>query len=98
MEAIWSGDLYSPDFLDIHAHDNGNANTRSSISRFGGHDANDTALDGKTFFTGSVTFTVKKIEVLGVAGETAVPLPARRYRSFKKSEPLRERDTCRISA
>jgi hypothetical protein len=53
-------------FGDIFVYNNCTAHPRNCASRFGERYANDTGLDGKTFFTGSEGFTVKEIEVFGI--------------------------------
>jgi hypothetical protein len=52
---------------DLLISDNCHANAKSSTCAFGDSYANDTGLDGKTFFTGSPYFTVKEIEVFEIA-------------------------------
>jgi hypothetical protein len=47
---------YGPHFYDIRVSDNCNANTDSYASVFGSSYANDTGLDGETFFTGAENF------------------------------------------
>jgi hypothetical protein len=64
-EAIVCDPSRGPDFCDIGVSDNCNANTNSDTS-LGGTYANDTGLDGPTFFTGLHWFTVKEIEVFEI--------------------------------
>jgi phosphopantetheinyl transferase (holo-ACP synthase) len=52
-------------FNGIHVAHNGNRNTRSFTS-LGYSYINDIGLDGETFFTGSVHFKVKEIEVFEI--------------------------------
>jgi hypothetical protein len=59
-EAIRCRSEYGPIFNDIDVSD------YSHTKSFGGVYANDTGLDGKTFFTGSQNFEVKKIEVFEI--------------------------------
>jgi hypothetical protein len=48
---------------DIRVSDNCNANTNSATFDFGSIYTNDTGQNGTTFFTGSLNFRVKEIEV-----------------------------------
>jgi hypothetical protein len=61
--AIWCISDYGPGFWDIGVHNNCNANTDSFTRFFGDSYTNDTGLHGETFFTGSMRFQVKEIEV-----------------------------------
>jgi hypothetical protein len=65
-QAIFCASSLSPTCSDIRIYDNCNANTDSWASHFGESYANDTGLDGRTFFTGSDNFTVKEIEVFEI--------------------------------
>jgi hypothetical protein len=65
-EAIICGSKSGPCFSDIGVSDNCNANTHSSISSFGNTYTNDTGLAGNMFFTGSLRFNVKEIEVFEI--------------------------------
>jgi hypothetical protein len=65
-EAILCRSSWGPHFSDIAVSDNSNANTFSHTSNFGICYTNDTGLDGKRFFTGSIEFKVKEIEVFEV--------------------------------
>jgi hypothetical protein len=67
-EAIWCHSDFGPRFWDIVVWDNCNANTNSFSGWFGTCYTNDTGLDGKTFFTGSLYFQVKEIEVFEITG------------------------------
>jgi hypothetical protein len=63
-KAIWCDLDRGPCFgNDFFVYDNCNANATSATRYFGDEYANDTGLDGTTFFTGSPSFTVKEIEV-----------------------------------
>jgi hypothetical protein len=69
-EAIRCDSSRGPNFQDIGVYDNCNANTHSyAYFDDDGVDtyANDTGLNGLTFFTGSKWFTVKEIEVFEIA-------------------------------
>jgi hypothetical protein len=55
-----------PHFHDIAVSDSCNAKTSSYTYNFGLSYANDTGLNGRTFFTGSERFTVKEIEVFEI--------------------------------
>jgi hypothetical protein len=55
-----------PSFVDICVADKCNENMNSYTSNFGNGYANDTGLDGKSFFTGSRDFQVKEIEVFEI--------------------------------
>jgi hypothetical protein len=57
---------WGPQFCDIDVLHDCNANTVSFISDFGHSYANNTGLDGTTFFPGSLSFKVKEIEVFGI--------------------------------
>jgi hypothetical protein len=65
-EAIYCWSLLGPDFRDIGVSGNCNANTNSYTYHFGRSYANDTGLDGNTFFTGATYFKVKEIEVFEI--------------------------------
>jgi hypothetical protein len=65
-EAILCRSDYGPRFGDIVVSDNCNANTDSGTSRFGDRYTNETGLDHQTFFTGSLFFKVKEIEVFEI--------------------------------
>jgi hypothetical protein len=58
--------MAGPTFWDIGIADNCNENSDSFTSSFGSAYTNGTGLEGRTFFTGSPTFTVKEIEVFEV--------------------------------
>jgi hypothetical protein len=58
--------IYGPHFHDIFLFNDCNASTANRTSGFGTCYANDTGLDGKTFFTGSEDFQVKEIEVFEI--------------------------------
>jgi hypothetical protein len=64
--AIFCGSGWGPRFGDIHVHDNANANRDNYTKYFGTRYANDTGLDGKTFFTGSEHYQVKEIEMFEI--------------------------------
>jgi hypothetical protein len=65
-EAIYCYSDFGPSFGgDIAVFDNCN-NTGSSIYLFGNSYTNDTGLDGSTFFTGSLNFQVKEVEVFEI--------------------------------
>jgi hypothetical protein len=57
---------WCPHFYDISVLSDCNANTKSITYLFGHSYANDTDLDGRTFFTGSEHFKVKEIEVFEI--------------------------------
>jgi hypothetical protein len=63
-EANFCASLWGPCFArgDIRV----SPNTTSHTSHFGNSYANDTGLDGKTFFTRSGSFSVKEIEVFEI--------------------------------
>jgi hypothetical protein len=63
--AIWCDSSRGLNLHDIYVGDNCNANT-SSATRLGGGYANDTGLNGDSFFTGSLEFPVKEIEVFEI--------------------------------
>jgi hypothetical protein len=65
-EAIRCDASWGPHFYDIGVSDLCNATTKSFTSDFGLSYANDTGLEGETFFTGSQSFTVKEIEVFEI--------------------------------
>jgi hypothetical protein len=65
-EAIACASSWGPHFYDIGVSEDCNANTDSITFNFGDSYANDTGLDGKTFFTGSWHFKVKEIEVFEI--------------------------------
>jgi hypothetical protein len=65
-EAIRGDSSYGPEFRDIVISDNCNANTSSYTSRFGDSYAHNTRMDGKTFFTGSLRFIAKEVEVFEI--------------------------------
>jgi hypothetical protein len=65
-QAIRSGSKSGPHFCDIVVDDNCNANTRSYTYNFGGCYTNDTGQDQYSFFTGSMNFQVKEIEVFKI--------------------------------
>jgi hypothetical protein len=62
-EAIYCHSDCGPHLWDIGVFDHCNANRNSYTYQFGICYANDTGLDGQTFFTGSKHFQVKEIEV-----------------------------------
>jgi hypothetical protein len=62
---------YGPPDLSIAG--NCNANTDGDTKGFGQTYTNDTGLDGKTLFTGSVKFTVREIEVFEITDSTILP-------------------------
>jgi hypothetical protein len=66
--AIHCYSSWGPHFTDMAVFDGCNASTSSYGGTLGGCYANDTGLDGNTFFTGSRYFTVKEIEVFEVKG------------------------------
>jgi hypothetical protein len=66
-KAIFCDPELGPYFYGIRVSDNCNRGTVSSSS-LGDAYANDTGRDGKTGLTGSQWFTVKEIEVFGIAG------------------------------
>jgi hypothetical protein len=57
---------WGPDFRDISVAWNANANINSGTA-LGASYTNDTRMDGKSFFTGSIFFQVKEIEVFEIA-------------------------------
>jgi hypothetical protein len=65
-KAIYCESELGPCFWDIGVSDNCNANTNSGTYNFRSSYANDTGLDGETFFTGSKYFKVKEIEVFEI--------------------------------
>jgi hypothetical protein len=65
-KAIFCNSDRGPQFFDLYAWDNCNANTASSTSCFGNNYTNDTGLKGKAFLTGSANFQVKEIEVFEI--------------------------------
>jgi hypothetical protein len=65
-EAICCYYIYGPHFCDIGVYDNCNANTMSLTACFGQNYTKDTGMDGRTFFTGSIYFKVKEIEVFEI--------------------------------
>jgi hypothetical protein len=74
----------------VHDHCNANANSWTDI---GNCHTNNTELDGKTVFTGSLLFQVKKIEVFEIAGEISLPivvLSGLRNLLFEPSRALRQ--------
>jgi hypothetical protein len=64
--AIHCDSSFGPHFWDIRVSDNCSANMGSYTYFFGLCYANDTGLDGETFFTGSKSFIVKEIEVFEI--------------------------------
>jgi hypothetical protein len=70
--AAGCGPCFGCDSCDIYVSDNCNANTRSRSSGFGRTYANDTGLNGPTFFSGSESFQVKEIEVFEITDQTAL--------------------------
>jgi uncharacterized coiled-coil protein SlyX len=66
-QAIICDSSCGPHFCDIGVSGNCNQNTDSYADYFGHSYANDTGLDGQTFFTGSREFTVKEIEMFEIA-------------------------------
>jgi hypothetical protein len=64
--AIYCGSDRGPTFDGMWIYDNCNSNTRSNTDSFGEVYTNDTGRDGKTFFAGSMNFTVKEIEVFEI--------------------------------
>jgi hypothetical protein len=64
-DAICCDARCGPNFRDIWVCDGCNARNRS-FSTLGRYDVNDTGLDEKTVFTGSLDFTVKEIEVFEI--------------------------------
>jgi hypothetical protein len=64
--AVWCDSRTGPNFCDITVSDSCNANTSSHTIYFGNNYTNDTGVDGKTFFTGSMCFQVKEIEVFEI--------------------------------
>jgi hypothetical protein len=68
--AIYCDSGYGPCFgcydCDIFVSDHCNANTHSHSFGFGRTYANDTGLNGRTFFSGSEHFRVKEIEVFEI--------------------------------
>jgi hypothetical protein len=70
-EAIFYSSGRGPDFCDIGVWDNCNENTDSFTYSFGTRYTNDTGLDGKTFFTGSLHFQMKEIEVFEISDSIA---------------------------
>jgi hypothetical protein len=66
QQALYFGPGRGPQFPGIWVYDNCNANTFSNTDGFGDIYTNDTGLDGDTFFTGSVLFQVKEIEVFEI--------------------------------
>jgi hypothetical protein len=65
-EAIECWSSWGPRFGDIGVSDKCNANTNSFTSRFSGSYANGTRRPSDSFFTGSLYFTVKEIEVFEI--------------------------------
>jgi hypothetical protein len=65
-KAIECNSSWGPAFYNIGVGSYCNANTASSTYAYGSSYANDTGLDGNTFFTGSTHFSVKEIEVFEV--------------------------------
>jgi hypothetical protein len=65
-EAIVCHPKCGPHFCDIGVRDDCSEHTGSYTSHFGTSYANDTGLDGRTFFTGSGGFTVKEVEVFEI--------------------------------
>jgi hypothetical protein len=65
-EAIYCDSSWGPCFWDVDVADKCNANNGSFTYHFGGVYTNDTGLDGYIFFTGSLHFTVKEIEVFEI--------------------------------
>jgi hypothetical protein len=63
--AIFCDSARGPCFGDMDVRDNCNANT-NSFTELGYTCTNDTGLDGRTFFTGSMNFKVKEIEVFEI--------------------------------
>jgi hypothetical protein len=59
--AIWCESSWCPHFYDIAVSNTCNGKTGGYTDGFGGAYANDTGLDGETFFTGSKRFTVFEI-------------------------------------
>jgi hypothetical protein len=64
--AIDCDSSFGPHFCDISVYDNSNAYASSDTFNFGHRYANDTGLDGKTFFTGSYKFKAKEVEVFEI--------------------------------
>jgi predicted nucleic acid-binding Zn-ribbon protein len=63
--AIFCDSDCGPSFFDVHVLDD--CNTRASSSAlFGDSYINNTGLDGQTFFTGSMQFQVKEIEIFDI--------------------------------
>jgi hypothetical protein len=67
-EALFCYSCRDPHFRDICVDDNCKAHTDSFICDFGTSYANDTGLGGEMFFTGSMCFKVKEIEVFDITG------------------------------
>jgi hypothetical protein len=65
-KAIFCHFGYGPSFGGLDISDNCNANARSASDLGFAFYTNDTGLDGTTFFTGSLTFTAKEIEVFEI--------------------------------
>jgi hypothetical protein len=65
-KAIYCEASRSYDLNDIVVLDNCNRNPNSDTASFEIRYANDSSLNGRTFFTGSHTFTVKEIEVFEI--------------------------------
>jgi hypothetical protein len=65
-KAIYCDSEGGPHLCDIPVGGNCNATTDSFTFNFGSSYANDTRLDGITFFTGSPFFQVKAIEVFQI--------------------------------
>jgi phosphopantetheinyl transferase (holo-ACP synthase) len=63
--AIYCHSNWGPHFRDIYVSHNCNANT-DSWTELGNVYTNDTGLNGKTVFTGSLSFQVKEIEVFEI--------------------------------
>jgi hypothetical protein len=83
-EAIFCYSNCGPHFDGIAVSDNCNANTPSYTSCFGNSYTNDTGMHSYTFFTGSVHFQVKEIEVFEITDDTSLP-PNRASVLFPKS-------------
>jgi hypothetical protein len=64
--AVYCRSCCGPCFHCFYVSDNCNANTSSYTTAFGHAYTNDTDLDGTTFFTGSMHFQVKEIEVFEI--------------------------------
>jgi hypothetical protein len=65
-QAIRCDSSWGPQFGDIGVSDNCNANASSHTYLFGLRYANDTGLDGESFFTRSRNFKLKEIEVFEI--------------------------------